>query len=64
MHSRVARVTGVLAMVFAIALGGAATAAHAGPAPGGTITVVAGDEGPSTPKPGAPVVITGFAPGA
>lgn len=51
-------------MVFAIALGGAATAAHAGPAPGGTITVVAGDEGPSTPKPGAPVVITGFAPGA
>ncbi|MGA4801195.1 hypothetical protein ACPB9J_22485 [Streptomyces lavendulocolor] len=57
MHSRLARGTRALAMVFAIAVGGAAAAAHAGQGPGGPTRVVAGDEGPSAPKPGIPVVL-------
>ncbi|GAA2486162.1 hypothetical protein GCM10010393_16500 [Streptomyces gobitricini] len=51
-------------MVFAVAVGGVATAAHAGQVPGGTSRVVAGDEGPSAPKPGVAAVTGASAEGS
>ncbi|MFF8832184.1 hypothetical protein [Streptomyces sp. NPDC015131] len=59
MRSKVARTTaGAIAMVFAVAVGGTATAAwtaYDGPASGATAQVLAGDEGPSGPKPRQPL---------
>ncbi|UGY92402.1 hypothetical protein [Streptomyces gobiensis] len=50
MHSKVAIVTGAIAMAIALATGGVVQTVHAG----NTAWVVAGDEGPSVGTPAPP----------